>query len=213
MEIIKDLNKNKLRLLAAYMKIDVLLDNGQGIKDRHGWQTDLAKKLHMEGVLNSPEVNRVNIWINRGIPAAVILAIDKLGIPRNKWYREQITREMIWHAMVRKDPDYTPKKLTRRQMATAVMDDIPLYGTTKKIEINGKAQQLILYEPTHDWIHDAVEEILDSEDRESIAALETMVRTIHAKIREQKKLKTRHREFETALEREKGKRKGRKGKK
>lgn len=116
----KLLIENQLRLLAASLGIEVAVSDINGFKNKHGWKTGLAKKLKVGNV------NTISTWIRRGIPPARILEIDKVGIPREKWLRDEITQEMIKNAVLRKDPDKGHGGFSREEMATAVMDkEIP----------------------------------------------------------------------------------------
>jgi|GEM_PF-4121577 len=94
------LTKNQLRLLAAAMGIEIAVEDIAGFKDRHGWQTELARRMGLKSTTTIHE------WIRRGVvPSRQRLKAKEMGIPDDKWFRDPISKEMILNAVLRGDPD------------------------------------------------------------------------------------------------------------
>lgn len=112
----KELVKSQLRLLAAAFGIQIAIPHYKGWKNWHGWESELAKKLDLSGV------NILSTWIRRGkIPPYKLEEIDGLGIPRKKWFRQEITNTIMLRAVLTNDPDSIPPKASELD---ALPDDI-----------------------------------------------------------------------------------------
>jgi len=91
----------QLRILASLLGIETLISDARGLKDFRGWESQLSDKLK----LNS--LSTLSTWIRRGkIPTARLYEIDRLGVPREKWHRDDINPTRLINALFRGDPDY-----------------------------------------------------------------------------------------------------------
>lgn len=191
-----------------------------GIKPDRGWKKALAERFDLKP-------NVFSAWIRRDqCSTRGLLKIRDAGFPLEDWlivskaYEDKEHEESLKQEAEHLAKLYAPDKEILPDIGTAqkaegiqaypphdveaqtrTLEKEGLHARTQQMEVGGQEFTLSLFSPGRDWVHKAVDEILDSDDTSTIAALESNVHVFVEKVRKEKRLEDRLSQVEDELKR------------